>query len=74
MRLLKWGDVLINIKTVAEYVGISTSTVSRVLSGKSYVNEQTRQRVLRAGLQSKGTCKKPENGPHKYHCFDGAQY
>lgn len=37
-----------NIKKVAEYAGVSTSTVSRVLSGKSYVNDQTRQRVLRA--------------------------
>lgn len=49
-RLLKWGDAMtsVNIKAVAEYAGVSTSTVSRVLSGKSYVNEQTRIHVLRA--------------------------
>jgi LacI family transcriptional regulator len=39
---------MINIKTVAQYAGVSSSTVSRVLSGKSYVNENTRQRVLKA--------------------------
>lgn len=39
---------MINIKTVAQHAGVSTSTVSRVISGKSYVKEQTRQCVLRA--------------------------
>lgn len=39
---------MINIKTVAEYAKVSASTVSRVLSNKSYVNELTRQRVLKA--------------------------
>lgn len=39
---------MINIKTVAQYAGVSSSTVSRVLSGKNYVNEKTRQRVLKA--------------------------
>lgn len=38
---------MINIKTVAKSAGVSASTVSRVLSGKSYVNEKTRQRVLK---------------------------
>ncbi|KPU44516.1 catabolite control protein A [Oxobacter pfennigii] len=38
----------INLKTVAEYAGVSSSTVSRVISGKSYVNEDTRERVLKA--------------------------
>ena len=37
-----------NLKTVAEYAGVSASTVSRVITGKAYVTEQTRQRVLKA--------------------------
>ena len=37
-----------NIKTVATMAGVSASTVSRVLSGKSYVNEATRAKVLEA--------------------------
>ncbi|MFV0413365.1 MAG: LacI family DNA-binding transcriptional regulator [Oscillospiraceae bacterium] len=37
-----------NLRDVAEYAGVSMSTVSRVLSNKSYVNEQTRQKVLDA--------------------------
>lgn len=40
-----------NIKDVAAMAGVSASTVSRVLSGKSYVNAQTRQRVLEAVKQ-----------------------
>lgn len=35
-----------SMKEVADVAGVSTSTVSRVLNGKSYVNEETRQRVL----------------------------
>lgn len=37
-----------NLKQVAELAGVSISTVSRVLNGKSYVNEDTRQAVLKA--------------------------
>ncbi len=37
-----------NLKDVALHAGVSASTVSRVLAGKSYVNEKTRQRVLSA--------------------------
>lgn len=37
-----------NIKDVAERVGVSISTVSRVLSGKTCVNEETRRKVLDA--------------------------
>ena len=36
------------IKEVADVAGVSASTVSRVLNGKSYVNEETRRRVLEA--------------------------
>lgn len=39
---------MINIKEVAERAGVSTSTVSRVLSGKSYASEKSRQTVLAA--------------------------
>lgn len=39
---------MVGMKDVAEAAGVSTSTVSRVLNGKSYVNEETRQRVLDA--------------------------
>lgn len=41
-----------NIKHVATLAGVSTSTVSRVLNGKSYVNEATRQRVMEAVQQT----------------------
>lgn len=37
-----------NIKHVATLAGVSASTVSRVLNGKSYVNETTRQKVMEA--------------------------
>jgi len=36
------------LKKVAEYAGVSTSTVSRVIAGKPYVKEETRRRVLQA--------------------------
>lgn len=39
---------MVVLKDVAEHAGVSASTVSRVLAGKSYVNEQTRQKVLEA--------------------------
>lgn len=32
---------MVGMKDVAEVAGVSTSTVSRVLNGKSYVNEET---------------------------------
>ena len=35
-----------SIKDIAEAVGVSASTVSRVINGKSYVNEETRKKVL----------------------------
>lgn len=35
-----------SLKEVAARAGVSISTVSRVLNGKTYVNEETRQRVL----------------------------
>lgn len=37
-----------NLKDVAELAGVSISTVSRALNGKSYVNEETRRRVQEA--------------------------
>lgn len=39
---------MIGMKEVAEVAGVSASTVSRVLNGKEYVKEETRQRVLDA--------------------------
>lgn len=41
-----------NLKKVAELAGVSISTVSRVLNGKSYVNKETRERVLKAVRES----------------------
>lgn len=41
-----------NIKHVASLTGVSASTVSRVLNGKSYVNTATRQKVLEAVKQT----------------------
>lgn len=35
-----------SLKEIAEIAGVSVSTVSRVLNGKSYVNEETRKKVL----------------------------
>lgn len=35
-----------SIKDIAQAVGVSPSTVSRVINGKSYVNDATRQKVL----------------------------
>ena len=37
-----------NIKAVAELAGVSATTVSRVLSGKSYVSEETKAKVMEA--------------------------
>lgn len=37
-----------SLKDVAQYAGVSASTVSRVLSHKSYVNEKTREKVMAA--------------------------
>ncbi len=37
-----------SIADVAEYAGVSTATVSRVLAEKPHVSERTRQRVLKA--------------------------
>ncbi len=39
---------MVGLKDVARYAGVSASTVSRVLAGKSYVSDQTRQRVMEA--------------------------
>jgi len=39
---------VVNIKDVAEKAGVSTSTVSRALSGKIPVNDETKQKVLQA--------------------------
>lgn len=36
----------VSIKDIAEAVGVSASTVSRVINGKSYVNENTRKKVM----------------------------
>ena len=43
---------MMNIKDVANLAGVSPSTVSRVLNGKDYVNETTRQKVLDAVKQT----------------------
>ncbi len=37
-----------SIKEIAQMCGVSASTVSRVLNGKSYVREETRQKVMEA--------------------------
>ncbi len=42
-----------SMKEVAEAAGVSVSTVSRVLNGKSYVNSETRRRVLEVVEQTK---------------------
>ena len=39
---------MVSLKDVAEYAGVSASTVSRVLSNKPVVNEKTRERVMDA--------------------------
>ncbi|HHW01762.1 MAG TPA: LacI family transcriptional regulator [Thermoanaerobacterales bacterium] len=39
---------MVTIKEVAERAGVSTSTVSRALSGKIPVNDETKQKVLQA--------------------------
>ncbi len=40
------GGEITSIKGIAEACGLSYSTVSRVLNGKSYVKEETRQKVM----------------------------
>lgn len=39
---------MIGLKDVADHAGVSASTVSRVLAGKTYVSEATRERVWEA--------------------------
>lgn len=39
------------IKDVANHAKVSTSTVSRVLSGKGYANDETRKRIMQAVLE-----------------------
>lgn len=38
---------MVNIKTIAKLAGVSPSTVSRVLSGTSYVKQETRETVMK---------------------------
>ena len=45
-------EQITSIKEIAQICGVSASTVSRVLNGKSYVREGTRKRVLEAVKQS----------------------
>jgi DNA-binding LacI/PurR family transcriptional regulator len=42
------GSSSVTIKQVAEKAGVSTATISRVLSGRGYVSFEMRQRVLEA--------------------------
>lgn len=42
-----------NIKDIAQYAGVSTSTVSRSLSNTSYVKEETRQKIIEAARHLK---------------------
>ena len=42
------ADASVTIKDIAEYLGISHSTVSRALSDHPYTNEQTKQKVRHA--------------------------
>lgn len=41
-----------SIKDIAEAVGVSSSTVSRAINGKSCVNEETRQKILAMAAQT----------------------
>lgn len=41
-------DQITSIKEIAKICGVSASTVSRVLNGKSYVKEETRRKVMEA--------------------------
>lgn len=40
-------DDMVSIKDIAKQAGMSTSTVSRVVNGKKYVNQEKRQRILK---------------------------
>jgi len=44
---------MITIKDIALKAGVSTSTVSRVLTGNGYVNEETKQRILKVVEENK---------------------
>lgn len=44
----KGGKILVTIKEVAKRAGVSASTVSRALSGKIPVNEETKKKVMKA--------------------------
>ncbi len=46
--VLKDGKPLTTIYDVAEHAGVSIATVSKVLSGRPYVSEETRERVLQS--------------------------
>jgi DNA-binding LacI/PurR family transcriptional regulator len=45
---LKGEFILTTIKDVADLAGVSTSTVSRALSGKVFVNKETKDKIMQA--------------------------
>lgn len=65
--------MMASIKDIAEAVGVSPSTVSRVINGKSYVNEATRQKVLqmveRTGYQPNVLAKSLKMGRSNTICL-----